>query len=139
MARGFPDWQRGVSVAVQIEDPDYPTSIATRPLAALTQVNAAATNTSSWTTIVSYTPIAGRRSYIAKAEAVVTKAHLFQVLKAGVVIGVGAAPDNGMYVDFWPFGQYFDGDGSHSWELQAKAVSTGGTVTGILVLEDVIT
>lgn len=138
MATGFPDWQRGVAVSVELQSPDYPNAFVTRPQATGYARAAAATNTTTFVTIASYTPITGRRTYLSKASAYCVNAHQFQVLMAGSVVGEAIIGDKGWYVDYWPWGVYFIADGSKKVELKAKAIATGETLDAILFYEDVL-
>lgn len=138
MVSGLPDWQRGISVNSPALDINFPAAFVTRPQASAHVRNGAATNTSSYTTIATYTPSNNHRVYLSKASAVCINAHQFQVLLGTDVVGEALISDYGWYVDFWPFGVYLDGNGSDAITLKAKAKTTGETLYGVIFFEDIL-
>src|SRR5208337_1050793 len=138
MAQGLPDWNRGIAVNTTTQSPTSPSVIVVRPQGTTRSRNSGTTNTANYTTIVSYVPAATRQTYLAKVSAYCVGLTQFQMLVGGNIVSEAIAGPNGWYVDFFPWGVYIEANGSLSLLLQAKSLTAGETLYGILTYEDVL-
>lgn len=138
MASGLPDWNQGVAVNIAVQSPTSPSVFVCRPQGTGRVRNGALTNLSTYTTIVSYVPAAVRQTYLAKVSAYCVNLTQFQMLVGGSIVSEAIAGPNGWYVDFFPWGQYIEANGTLSLLLQALSLTKAETLYGIILYEDVL-
>jgi len=121
MVQGLPDWTKGIAVNVTAESAEYPTVIGTRPMGT-TIVHNTVTITGVWDEIVSYTPPAGYRFYLAKVNVYLIGDHSgwARVKLDDKIIGGGPICDCFHWGMCFPFGVYLDGDGTKKVKMEAK-------------------
>ena len=111
---------------------------AGRPFGETVERDYETTNTTTFTEIVSYTPPSNTRFYLAKAECSGQYGQFVQVIIQGDVtgedqiVGEGTFGFTSMYLDYFPFDTYLEGNSTKKIYIQAKAIDTADSVKGIL-------
>ena len=139
MVQGLPDWTKGIAVNVTAESAEYPTVIGVRPLGT-TIVHNTVTVTEAWGEIVSYTPPAGYRFYLAKVNVYVTYIQYWgwqRVKLDDKIIDGGCMEQDTYWESDYPFGVYLDGDDTKKVKVEANWIGAAaeweGTIFGELV------
>ena len=139
MVQGLPDWTKGIAVNVTAESAEYPTVIGVRPQGT-TIVHNTVTVSEQWGEIVSYTPPAGFRFYLAKVNVYVlyiADRGTVRILRDELIIGGSHICDYCFFTFDLPFGVHLDGDGTKKVSVQVYTYGAWaeweGTIYGELV------
>ena len=122
MVQGLPDWTKGIAVNVTAESAEYPTTIGTRPLGTII-VHETVTPFSLGDEILSYTPPAGFRFYLAKANVFANRSNY----EGWIRTWIGDQDLGERHILFWvpsvieyPFDVFLDGDGTKKVKITVR-------------------
>ena len=145
MTDDLPDYTNETHVTVLVEDDGgfvqitNEVDVIAHPTGKLTEEGAGvATNTSTYTSIVSKTVTNLKKYHLGKLEVPMVNAHRIQIEVDGSVVKTYYSGDEDTFIMFYLWDEVsLTGDGTKKVDVKAKAVDTGETLYGYMSGEEV--
>lgn len=145
MTEDLPDYTNEVHLTVEIEDEGgyvqvtNDVDVIAHPTGDLTEEGTGiATNTTTYTSIVSRTVTDAKKYHLGKIEVPMVNAHMVQIEVDGSVVKTYYAVKGDTFVMFYLWKEVsLIGNGTKKVDVKAKAISTGETLYGYMTGEEV--
>lgn len=137
MVHAFPDYTRGMSIDVTVEDPEFPTKFAGRPTSEIRERGTGTTVTGSMTTIVEKVITAEKYFHLSKILVTwsgTDEQHIKVSLDTEVVAEYYATA---YVIDWFATGVKMLGDDEKTVKIEAQATETGADLIGFINGEEV--